>query len=80
MTMVMKESIYTATRLKAELLGVLDAVASSGEAVVVTKHGQPVARLVPITDETPLRHSVTFLVPDDEIVLPIGERWDADPA
>ena len=80
MTMVMKDSSYTATRLKAELLGVLDAVESSGESVVVTKHGRPVARLVPITNESPLRHSVTFLVPDDELVLPIDEHWDADSA
>jgi len=78
--MVMSDTVYTASRLKAELLGVLDAVEASGEPVVVTKHGRPIARLVPIVDEGPLRHSVTFLVPDDELLLPIDEGWDADPA
>jgi prevent-host-death family protein len=78
--MVMDESSYTATRLKAELLRVLDTVESSGEPVTVTKHGRPVARLVPMDDHAPLRGSVTFNVSDDDLLLPVDERWDADSA
>jgi prevent-host-death family protein len=72
--------VYTATRLKAELLGVLDDVARSGEAVVVTKHGRPVARIVPVDDDAPLLGSVTFNVPDEELLEPIDAGWDAERA
>lgn len=77
-TMVMNETTYTATRLKAELLGVLDRVQASGEPVVVTKHGRPVARLVPIDDAAPLAGSVRFLVDEDELLLPIDVDWKAE--
>jgi prevent-host-death family protein len=76
--MVMPERTYTATRLKAELLGVLDEVAATGDSVVVTKHGRAVARLVPIDAPAPLAGSVTFLVDDDELVAPLDETWDAE--
>jgi prevent-host-death family protein len=77
--MVMSETSYTATRLKAELLGVLDRVEATGDAVEVTKHGRPVARLVPIADDAPLAGSARVLVDDDEFLRPIDEPWDADP-
>lgn len=78
--MVMSEPSYTATRLKAELLGVLDRVEASGESVVVTKHGRPVARLVPIPDDAPLAGSVRFLVDDEALIAPLDEPWDAQTA
>lgn len=76
--MVMSETSYTATRLKAELLGVLDRVQASGEPVVVTKHGHPVARIVPIEEEAPLQGSVRFLVDEDELLRPVDVAWDAE--
>jgi prevent-host-death family protein len=80
MTMVMSDISYTATRLKAELLGVLDRVQATGEPVVVTKHGRPVARIVPMDDVAPLAGSVRFLVDDDELLAPIDAAWDAESA
>ena len=78
MTMVMTEPrTYTATRLKAELLGVLDDVEATGEPIVVTKHGRAVARVVPMAAPSPLAGSVRFLVPDDELLAPIDSTWDA---
>jgi prevent-host-death family protein len=41
-----------ATEFKAKCLAVIDRVRSSREPVTITKHGRPVARLVPETDET----------------------------
>lgn len=79
-TVVMSDRVYTASRLKAELLGILDTVARSGEAVTVTKHGRPVARIVPFDDAAPLAGSVTFLVSDDELVAPLDEPWNAETA
>ena len=76
--MVMKrDRTFTATRLKAELLGVLDDVEATGEPIVVTKHGRAVARVVPMAGPTPLAGSVQFLVPDDELLAPIESTWDA---
>jgi prevent-host-death family protein len=77
-TMVMSERSITATRLKAELLGVLDAVQATGDSVVVTKHGRPVARVVPIADQAPLAGSVRFLVDDEQLLAPVDVSWDAE--
>lgn len=78
--MVMSDRVYTATRLKAELLGVLDEVEASGRPVVVTKHGRPVARLVPAAEPAPLAGSVRFLVDDEALLAPLDEPWDAEQA
>jgi prevent-host-death family protein len=78
MTMVMKTHTYTATRLKARLLGVLDDVAETGEPVTVTKHGKPVARIVPIENAPSLLGSVKILVSDEELIKPIDIHWNAD--
>lgn len=72
------ERTYTASRLKAELLGVLDDVATTGRPVIVTKHGRAVARLVPISGPPTLAGSVTFEVGDDELLEPIGDVWDVE--
>lgn len=37
---------------KANCLAVMDQVQATHEAVVITKHGKPVAKLVPVTKET----------------------------
>ncbi len=47
MTMVMKERTLSATQFKARCLALLDEVASTRRSLVVTKHGKPVARVVP---------------------------------
>lgn len=77
--MVMSERTYTASRLKAELLGVLDTVEASGDPVVVTKHGRPVARIVPVAERGPLRGSVTY-AEDDDLARPLDVVWDAETA
>lgn len=38
-----------AAKFKAQCLAVMDHVAQSGAPVVITKHGKPVAKLVPVT-------------------------------
>lgn len=37
-----------ASEFKARCLGVLDEVRATGAEIVITKHGEPVARLVPV--------------------------------
>ncbi len=73
----MTHRTITASRFKAECLGLLDDVANTGQEVTVTKRGRPVARLVPVAEPAPLDGSVTFLVDDGELIAPLGERWGA---
>lgn len=67
----------SAASFKAECLALLDAVRDSGEEVIVTKRGVPVARLVAIraTSAKPLKGSVTVL---DDLIAPIDVKWDAE--
>jgi prevent-host-death family protein len=73
----MKERTVTATRLKAQLLALLDDVAN-GDVLVVTKRGKPVARVVPPDPAPSLRGSVTYLVDDEALISPIPARWHAE--
>ncbi len=67
-----------ASTFKARCLALLDEVARSRTTVLVTKHGKPVARLVPIDSEVaPTQGSVTLLEDDDEMFFSTGERWNA---
>ena len=61
----------SAAEFKAKCLGLLDQVAESGETVVVTKRGRPVAQVVPLEAPPSLDGSVTFLVSDDELLAPV---------
>ena len=58
-------------------LALFDKVAETGEAYVVTKHGRPVAEVVPVRRQGPrsLRGSV---VVRGDIVGPILGDWDLD--
>ena len=52
-TMVMQ--LISASQFKAQCLALLDDVALTGEEIVVTKRGRPVARLVAIASRTARR-------------------------
>ena len=75
--MTMKKRTIPAGRFKAECLALLDRVAETGEAVVVTKRGRPVAEVVPVRARSPrpLRGSVTM---HGDIVAPILGDWDVE--
>jgi prevent-host-death family protein len=74
--MTMKKHV-PAGRFKAECLALLDRVARTREAIVVTKRGRPVAEVVPVQRQRQrsLRGSVTV---HGDIVAPILEAWDID--
>jgi prevent-host-death family protein len=69
--------LITASQFKAHCLALLDDVALTGEEIVVTKRGRPVARLVAIDEPQPLAGSVSFHVADDELIAPLDVAWDA---
>ena len=67
----------TATQAKAQFLSLLNDVAD-GDEVVITKHGQTVARLVPAGGPTALRGrfaGIAVSAADDELLFTTGEGW-----
>jgi prevent-host-death family protein len=78
MSMVMKPREVQASLFKAQCLGLLDEVAATGQPIVVTKRGKPVAQVVPVEEPPSLRGTVTILVSEEELLAPIDEVWDAE--
>lgn len=69
----------TATQAKATILRLLDE-AAAGEEIEITRHGRPVARLVPPAGARSLKGScagVAMSAADDERLLSTGEAWNA---
>ncbi|HET6228462.1 MAG TPA: type II toxin-antitoxin system Phd/YefM family antitoxin [Longimicrobiaceae bacterium] len=69
----------SAAEFKTHCLRLIEQVRQDRKQVVVTRYGQPVARLVPYDLEPApvlghLAGSVTFY---GDLVSPIGEEWDA---
>lgn len=77
----MADRIIMASRFKAECLAILDQVDALKISVTVTKHGRPVARLVPLAEgqDAPMVGSVRLVAEDDAAYYATGERWSADP-
>ena len=77
MTMVVKSNYIAAGEFKAKCLALLDDVALTGQTLVVTKRGKPVAQISPVASQEPpdLRGSILW---EKDIVAPIDEEWDAD--
>jgi prevent-host-death family protein len=64
---------------KAECLKLMDEVARTGQPVVITKHGKPVAQLVPIPPQSRslfgyMKNTVQI---KGNVVAPINEEWSA---
>ena len=68
-----------ASRFKAECLAVLDQVEQMRISVTITKHGRPIARIVPLThDHRPTMGTVRLVAEDDEAYYSTGEHWDVE--
>ena len=71
-----RERRIPAARFKAECLALLDEVEATGRALIVTKRGRPVARVVPLSEgAADLRGSV---VSQGDIISPLDEDWDSE--
>jgi prevent-host-death family protein len=80
MTMVMARRTVSASEFKAKCLAMLDEVAATGEEIVITKHGRPVAQVSAANAPASLHGSVTFEVSDEELIEPLEVEWDASTA
>jgi len=68
--------VVAAGRFKAECLALLDRVEQTGEPLVVTKRGRPVAEVVPIrATRRSLKGSVTVR---GDIIGPILDGWELE--
>lgn len=76
MTMGTPNRTISAARFKAQCLALLDKVARTGQPIVVTKRGRPVARLAPLQGQGPkdLRGSIVF---EEDLVAPVAAPWQA---
>jgi prevent-host-death family protein len=75
------ERTIMASRFKAECLAILDQVDQLRISVVITKHGRPVARVVPVDGPgvgAGLAGSVTLIAEDDAAYYSTGSSWDAE--
>jgi prevent-host-death family protein len=79
-TMVMSLSLreITATQFKAKCLRLLDEVAESGETLVITKHGRPVARVEPPLRPDDLQGSMKVNMSDEELIYFSMGPWDME--
>lgn len=69
-----------AGEFKAKCLQLMEQVKETHVPIVITKHGVPIAKLVPIEEE-PVRLfglQKGSVVIQGDIIAPIGELWDAD--
>lgn len=74
--------VVPATQFKAHCLALIDRVAAGGGAIVISKRGRPVARLVSIesSDRRPRRPLVgsVRLLDDDDDLFSTNVAWEAD--
>jgi len=75
MTMSSQSRLVPAGQFKARCLALLDEVALTGEDLIVTKRGKPVARLVAVDPPRPLLGSIRS---QHDLVAPLGDRWEAE--
>ena len=71
---------FKASEFKAKCLKIMDEVASTGEPVLITKNGVPVAELVPARRKPKdifgsMKGSVTYI---GDIISPINVAWEAE--
>lgn len=75
-----KKGSIPAAEFKATCLKVMETVRATGEAVVITRHGKPIARLVPVSyASAPLfGRNAGMTVREGDVMAPIDETWHAD--
>jgi prevent-host-death family protein len=82
--MLSMSRVIKASEFKAKCLAVLDEVERSRQGVIITKHGRPVAELVPHTASKRNARGILKgrLEIVGDVISPIDVEWDAlnDPA
>lgn len=71
----------TATEFKSRCLALIDEVNRTRHPLRITRHGKPVAEIVPPSagadhDSNPLKGSILF---QDDLIAPVAVDWDSAP-
>lgn len=78
----MGKRVMPAAKFRAECLQVLDTVAAARTEVVVTKHGKPVARIVPVTEPGATRYgslrAITTVVDARDDLFSTRDAWSVE--
>lgn len=70
-----------AAEFKAKCLELMDRVAQRRQELIITKHGRPVAKLVPIEEEEPTAvfgYMKNTVVSYGDLITPVEEDWEAE--
>ena len=72
--------IMKAAEFKAKCLQAMDEVARTGEPIIVTKRGKPVAQLAPVARKPKMLRGFLkgVIKSHGDIISPIDVEWDAD--
>ncbi len=76
---VLRGEVVSAADFKANCLSLMDEVREKGSEFVITKHNVPVARLVPVLDETGnkfIGRGAGLMNVSGDIVGPIAPDWE----
>ncbi|MBM4345757.1 MAG: type II toxin-antitoxin system Phd/YefM family antitoxin [Deltaproteobacteria bacterium] len=67
------------SQLKIHCAEVVARVAKTGEPVTVTRRGRPVARIVPVEDDSPTLFGALagHIAICGDLIEPVGEPWEA---
>lgn len=75
----MADTRIAAGDFKARCLSLLDEVAATGQPLIVTKHGRPVAKVVPLPPTQSLFGAMAgSVLASDDLIQPIDDAWDVD--
>lgn len=69
-----------AAEFKAKCLKVMETVRATGQEVVITKHGKPVARLVPVAygPKPIFGRNAGMTLYEGDLISPIDVEWEAE--
>ncbi|MGR3178745.1 MAG: type II toxin-antitoxin system Phd/YefM family antitoxin [Candidatus Anammoxibacter sp.] len=65
------------SEFKSRSLKLLDEIRRSGESITVTKRGIPIAKVVPVNDQSDEIDLKGTLIEQDDDIFSSGEKWDA---
>lgn len=75
-----REEWIAASEFKARCLELMDQVRNRSESIVITKHGVPVAQLIPYQQEekpTIIGHMRGTVLWEGDLISPLDVEWDA---
>lgn len=77
----MQSHIVRASEFKQKCLALMEEVASTGEEVVITKHGKPICKLIPLSaqpEQPRFGWMKNTLKIKGDLTAPIGAIWEAN--